>query len=83
MAWMHLWRATEAVPQLEKRVGSLDPAARCAKAVKNKEAAFYEGVLQSAKYFINAILPATMGKMNAIEASEAATVEIPEAAFGG
>jgi hypothetical protein len=64
-------------------VGSLDPAARCAKADKNKEAAFYEGVLQSAKYFINAILPATMGKMNAIEAGEAATVEIPEAAFGG
>jgi hypothetical protein len=83
MAWMHLWRATEAVPQLEKRAGSLDPAARSAKAAKNKEAAFYEGVLQSARYFINTILPETRGKMNAIEASEAATVEIPEAAFGG
>jgi hypothetical protein len=40
-------------------------------------------VLQSAKYFINTILPETMGRMNAIEVSEAATVEIPEAAFGG
>jgi len=28
MAWMHLWRAVEAVPQLEKRAGSLDAAAR-------------------------------------------------------
>jgi hypothetical protein len=83
MAWMHLWRATEAVPQLEKRAGSLDPTARSAKAAKNKEAAFYEGVLQSARYFINTILPETRGRMNAIEASEAATVEIPEAAFGG
>jgi hypothetical protein len=51
MAWMHLWRAVEAVPQLEKQAGSLDPAARSAKAAKNKEAAFYEGGLPSAKYF--------------------------------
>jgi hypothetical protein len=83
MAWMHLWRAVEAVPQLEKRAGSLDPAARRTKAAKNKEAAFYEGVLQSAKYFINAVLPGTMGQMKAIKAGDASTIEIPEAAFGG
>jgi len=83
MAWMHLWRATVAVPQLEKLAGSLEPAARSAKAVKNKEAAFYEGVLQSAKYYINTILPETRGKMDAIKQSDAATIEIPEAAFGG
>ncbi len=83
MAWMHLWRAVEAVPQLEKLAGSLDPAARSAKAAKNKEAAFYEGMLQSAKYFINVVLPGTMGQMNAIKASDASIIEIPEAAFGG
>jgi hypothetical protein len=83
MAWMHLWRAIVAVTQLEKQAGSLDPAARSAQAIKNKETAFYEGVLQSAKYFINTILPETMGRMNAIEASDASTIEIPEAAFGG
>lgn len=83
MAWMHLWRAAVAVPKLEKLAGSLEPAARSAKAAKNKEAAFYEGVLQSARYFINTILPETMGRMNAIQASDAATIEIPEAAFGG
>ena len=33
--------------------------------------------------FINSILPITMGKMNAIEAGDAATVDIPEASFGG
>ena len=74
---------TAVVPQLEKLAGSLEPAARSAKAGKNKEAAFYEGVLQSAKYFINAVLPGTMGQMKAIEASDASTIEIPEAAFGG
>jgi hypothetical protein len=83
MAWMLLWRATLAVPKLEKLVGGLDLKARQKKADKNKDAAFYEGQLQSAKYFINSILPITMGKMNAIEAGDAATVEIPEASFGG
>jgi alkylation response protein AidB-like acyl-CoA dehydrogenase len=83
MAWMLLWRATLAVPKLEKLVGGLDLKTRQEKADKNKDAAFYEGQLQSAKYFINSILPITMGKMNAIEAGDAATVEIPEASFGG
>jgi len=83
MAWMLLWRATLAVPKLEKVVGGLDLKARQEKADKNKDAAFYEGQLQSAKFFINSILPITMGKMNAIETGDAATVEIPEAAFGG
>ncbi len=83
MAWMLLWRATLAVPKLEKLAGGLDLKARQEKAGKNKETAFYEGQLQSAKYFINSILPITMGKMNAIETGDAATVDIPEASFGG
>lgn len=83
LAWMHLWRAAEAVPKLEKLAGSLDPAVRSAKAAKNKEAAFYEGVLQSARYFINAVLPETLGRMDAIQASDASAIQIPETAFGG
>jgi len=83
MAWMLLWRATIAVPKLEKLAGGLDLKARNEKAAKNKDAAFYEGQLQSAKYFINSVLPITIGKMNAITAGDPATVEIPEAAFGG
>lgn len=83
MAWMLLWRATIAVPKLEKLAGGLDPNARVAKAAKNKDAAFYEGQLQSARYFINAILPITIGKMDAIEASDPAAVDIPESSFGG
>jgi hypothetical protein len=83
MAWMLLWRATIAVPKLEKLAGGLDPGARVAKAAKNKDLVFYEGQFQSARYFINSLLPITMGKMNAIEAGDPASVEIPEAAFGG
>ena len=69
-AWMLLWRATIAVQKLEK-------------AAKNKDTAFYEGQLQTAKYFINSILPITMGKMDAIQAADPAPMEISEAAFGG
>ncbi len=83
MGWMLLWRATLAVPVLVNLVGSLDSKARQEKSAKNKEIAFYEGQLQSANYFINSVLPITMGKMNAIKAGDAATIDIPEASFGG
>jgi len=82
MAWMLLWRATIAVPKLEKLAGSLNPQARLSKAAKNKEAAYYEGQLQSARYFINSILPITLGRMDAIAAVDPAAIDIPEAAFG-
>jgi alkylation response protein AidB-like acyl-CoA dehydrogenase len=83
LSWMHLSRALVAVPKLEKLVGGLDPEARQRKAETNKNAAFYEGQVQSAKYFINSILPITLGKMNAIAAGDGAAVDIPESAFGG
>ena len=82
MGWMLLWRATIAVSRLEELAGSLDPKVRQAKAAQNKDAAFYEGQLQSARYFINSILPITMGKMNAIENGDPAVVEILESSFG-
>jgi len=66
-AWMLLWRATIAVQKLEK-------------AAKNKDTAFYEGQLQTAKYFINSILPITMGKMDAIQAADPLT---PYRFYGG
>lgn len=70
-------------PKLEKLAGSLDPAARLKKAAKSRDAAFYEGQLQTASYFVNTILPMTMGKMEAIAAGDSATMDIPEAGFGG
>jgi alkylation response protein AidB-like acyl-CoA dehydrogenase len=69
MAWMLLWRATIAARQLAQ--------------AKKKDAAFYEGQIKSADYFINAILPITTGKMIAILNGCSAAVEISEDAFGG
>ena len=70
LAWLHLWRATVAVAALEK-------------GAKKKDAAFYEGQVKGAEFFIHTILPATHGKMKAILETNGAAVEISDAAFGG
>lgn len=82
MAWMLLWRAVIAATQMEKLAGSLDAEARSKAVEKNKNAAFYEGQIRSAEYFIYSILPVTWGKMKAITTTNSAAVDIPEAAFG-
>ncbi len=83
MAWMLLWRASIAAPLLEKLAGGFDPEARRTAAEKNKNAAFYEGQVRSAEYFVQSVLPVTYGKMKAIMNSCGAAVEIPEVSFGG
>jgi hypothetical protein len=83
MGWMLLWRANVAAPKLAELLGDLEGEARLEKINKNKNAAFYEGQVKSAEYFIQAILPVTLGKMASIEAGSKAIVEIPEVSFGG
>jgi alkylation response protein AidB-like acyl-CoA dehydrogenase len=70
MAWMLLWRGCIAAAKLEK-------------GAKKKDQAFYEGQMKSLQYFTQAVLPVTMGKMDAIMATCDAAVEISEDAFGG
>ncbi len=70
LAWLHLWRATVAVAALDK-------------GAKKKDAAFYEGQVKSAEFFIHTILPVTHGKMKAILETNGAAVEIADEAFGG
>jgi len=81
MAWMLLWRALAAHGQ---------PAApgadahRGGRAAASREAAFYEGQIKSAAYFITTAIPVTIGKINAILESDTATMlEIADEAFGG
>jgi alkylation response protein AidB-like acyl-CoA dehydrogenase len=70
MAWMLLWRGVIAATQLEK-------------GAKKKDKAFYEGQVKSVQYFTQAVLPITMGKMDAIMTTCEASIEITEDAFGG
>jgi hypothetical protein len=50
---------------------------------KKKDRAFYEGQIKTAEFFIGTELPATMGKMNAIDDGCAAAIQIPDEGFGG
>ncbi len=70
MAWMLLWRAALANQKLES--GS-----------KKKDVDFYGGQLKTAEFFIQTILPATLGKMDGIVKSSSSAIDISEAAFGG
>ncbi len=69
VGWMLLWRAVIASQKLESEAGA-------------KDAAFYEGQLKSAQYFFNTEIPVTLGKMNAILATDGAAIEISEKSFG-
>jgi alkylation response protein AidB-like acyl-CoA dehydrogenase len=81
-AWMHLWRASVAVPKLAQKAGSLDREAIAQKASKNKDAAFYAGQLQTAKFFINTLLPQAYGKMDAILEGDTCVEDILDVSFG-
>ncbi len=83
IGWMLLWRASVASSALSKLLGDKDEEKRKELLKKNKDAAFYDGQIQTARYFINSMLPETVGKMSAIKNMEAAPVEITEAGFGG
>ncbi len=81
-AWMHLWRASIAAPWLAQKIGSLDRDAIAAKALKNKDAAFYAGQIESAKFFINTLLPSSYGKMDAIFEGDTSVEDILDVSFG-
>jgi alkylation response protein AidB-like acyl-CoA dehydrogenase len=82
MAWMLLWRAATAQPRLAALLDHADdPAAHIA---NNKDAAFYDGQIKAATYFISSQLPVTVGKINAILEGDASVIlEAAERSFGG
>ncbi len=81
-AWMHLWRASIAAPKLMKKAGTLDAQAVQQAAAKNKDAAFYAGQMASARFFIQTLLPSTLGKMQAIMDGSTCVEEMADASFG-
>ncbi len=82
MAWMLLWRAERAYPGRQKLLATTpDPAASIA---GNREAAFLDGQLKTAAYFISTALPITIGKIKSIMQGDSATIlNTAEKAFGG
>jgi len=83
VGWMWLWRASVASVKLDKLAAGQDAKKKKETLAKNKEAAFYHGQVQTARYYINSVLSVTVGKMNSIDILEKAPVEITDDGFGG
>ena len=62
MAWMLLWRATIAAQKLEK--------------AKKRDKPFYEGVIKSLQFYVDTLLPITLGRFNALMNTSGAAVDI-------
>lgn len=69
IAWMLLWRAEIATKKLDK--------------AKKKDLAFYKGQIKSLQFFVDYVLPTTLGKINMIMNMSGSAVEIEEDSFGG
>jgi len=69
MAWMLLWRATIA-------------AQKIANGAKKKDIAFYEGQLQSARFFIKSVIPVSLAKANVIIDGDDTVMQISADSFG-
>ncbi len=68
MGWMHLWRALAAVNALEKKT-------------KKKDQIFYQGVITCARFYMETVLPLTMGRMASVQALSDTALTMDEASF--
>lgn len=85
-AWMLLWQADIASGKLaaicaEKGVDIADQAALGNLAKDNKEAAFYDGKLKGARYFIKNVLPEIEGTIKAIKSEDLSIMDISLESF--
>ncbi len=85
-AWMLLWQADIASGKLaalcnEKGVDIADQAALGNLAKDNKEAAFYDGKLKGARYFIKNVLPEIEGTIRSIKSEDLSIMNISQESF--
>lgn len=83
MGWMLLWRAVVAFPKLDDILKNVDEKKRQHKIAKDKNAAFYDGQIKTATYFINCVLPIALGRMKAIRGFDTAVLDMEDRSFGG
>jgi hypothetical protein len=85
-AWLLLWQAGIAHEKLSalcstKGVNASDPFALAPFIKENKEAAFYDGKVKTAKYFIKNVLPEVDATVKAIKSEDLSMMEIAEESF--
>lgn len=67
MAWMLLWRANIAIEKLD--------------GAKRKDQPFYAGIIKSLQFFVESLLPISMGRLNALMNVSGAAIEMEEDMF--
>lgn len=82
LAWMLLERAAISFPKRAALVKENTPEAIQQAVASNRNAAFYDGQIRTATWFIRSVLPVTMGKVAALNNSSRAAVQIDEKGFG-
>ncbi|HDP24813.1 MAG TPA: acyl-CoA dehydrogenase [Deltaproteobacteria bacterium] len=85
-AWLLLWQAGIAQEKLvrlcsDKGVDSADADALLALIRENKDAAFYDGKVKTAKYFIKHVLPEVEATAKAIKSEDLSIMEIAQESF--
>ena len=84
LGWLHLWQAEIALEKLDPlygQAGAKTAEDRAGLVATNPEAAYLEGKVATARYYIGRLLPAVAGKVDALKRKETAPLEIPDAAF--
>ena len=86
LAWFHIWQAgiaDEKLSAIIKNAG-IDPKDKKAMyglSKQDKEAAFYMGKLQGARFYIKNILPETVSLEKIITNDDLSIMEIPDESF--
>jgi len=85
LGWLLLWQAVLSCKRLnemiqKKGMGDRDSIERLMR--ENRDAAYYNGKMASARFFANTILSLSPGKAQAIKRAEKVAIEIPEECFG-
>ena len=81
VAWMLLWRASIAAARLEEICGETKGEERAERIAAHKAGDFYEGQVATATYYINTVLPVTLGKMSSIISGDTSILQISDNAF--
>ena len=68
-AWMLLWRGVTAAQNLEK--------------AKKKDIPFYQGVIKSLEFYVQTVLPITLGRFSALLKTSSVAVDIEDNMFPG
>ncbi len=83
MAWLQLWSLTITTPKMKELLGDAKGEERQQKIAADAEAAYYNGRVLSAQYYIGAEFPKFFGRIEAIMNNETAALKADSASFTG